>query len=135
LLDGAETTFHENGNKEHEVTYKNGRRIGSEIFWKVDGTKVWNWMHRAESNTSIWVQYWNNGRKRLESNWNSQPVARDIKRPFFGLVANGPAYQWHQDGSPDSAYIFTNGTFAGTLPPPVAQLSASENPQPSEGKP
>jgi len=137
LLDGTETTFYENGSKEREVTYKNGRRIGSETFWKIDGTRVWSWTHHPESNTSTWVQYWNNGRKRLESNWNSQPVARDIKRAFFGLVANGPAYHWHQDGSPASPYNFTNGTFAGTLPPPVAErnVGITRFSETSEAKP
>jgi hypothetical protein len=125
LLDGSETTYYENGNKEHEVTYKNGRKIGSETFWNIDGTNVWSWTHHPESNASTWVHYWNNGRKRLESNWNTQPSARDIKRALVGLVANGPAYHWHQDGSPASAYNFTNGTLAGTLPPGVAQTTAS----------
>jgi hypothetical protein len=130
LLDGAETTYYENGSKEHEVSYKNGRKMGSETFWTTDGTKLWSWTHHPESATSTWVQYWNNGRKRIESNWNTRPAARDLKRSFSGLVANGPAYHWHQDGGPASAYNFTNGTFAGTLPLPVADrnvgVTASE---------
>lgn len=135
LLDGSETTYYENGSKEHEATYKAGRKIGSETFWTKDGTRVWSWTNRPESNTSTWVQYWNNGRKRVESNWNTQPFARDIKRSFSGLVANGSAYHWHQDGTPASTYNFTNGTFAGTSAPPVAKLSASAKPEQSEGKP
>jgi antitoxin component YwqK of YwqJK toxin-antitoxin module len=131
LLDGSETTYYENGNKEHEVTYNTGRRTGSETLWTKDGTRVWSWTHRPESNTSTWVQYWNNGTKRIESNWNTQPSARVLKRPFFGLVANGPAYHWHQNGTPAATFNFTNGTFAGTS----AQLSASSKPEPSESKP
>jgi hypothetical protein len=127
LLDGTEITYYENGNKEHEVTYKNGRKIGSETFWKTDGTKLWSWTHRPESNTSTWVQYWNNGKKRLESNWNTLPSARDIKRTFYGLIASGPSYHWHQDGTPDSAYNFTNGNLAGTLPPGVAQTASAKS--------
>jgi hypothetical protein len=134
LLAGAETTYYENGNKEHEVTYKNGRTVGSETFWTTDGIQVWSWTHQPENNTSTWVHYWNNGRKRIESNWNTQPSARDFKRSFCGLLANGPAYHWHQDGSPASASNFTNGSFAGTLPPPVAQFSASTKPGGSEAK-
>src|SRR5262249_39730888 len=114
--------------------YKNGRKIGSETFWKTDGTKLWSWTHRPDSNTSTWVQYWNNGRKRLESNWNTRPTARDLKHSFHGLVANGPAYHWHQDGTPASTFNFTNGTFAGTSAPPVTQLSASAKTEQSEGK-
>jgi hypothetical protein len=156
LLDGTETTYHENGNKEHGVTYKSGRKIGSETFWNNDGTRIWSWTHRPDQNTSTWVHYWNNGKKHIQSNWNTQPTARDaereplprpgrtparsiaeqhITRSFFGLVANGPAYHWHQDGTPASTFNFTNGTFAGTSAPPVAQLSASAKPEQSEGKP
>lgn len=134
LLDGTETTFYENGKKEHEVTYKNGRKVGLETFWAVDGTKLWSWTHHPESNTSTWVEFWANGRKRLESNWSTRPQARDNKRSFFGLVANGPAYHWRQDGTPQAAYAFTNGTLAGSLPLPVAQLSASEKTAANEGK-
>jgi len=127
LLDGPESTFYQGGKKEHEVTYKNGRKIESEIFWASDGTKLWSWMHRPESNTSTWVHYWNNGKKRVESNWNTKSRARDSQRTFVGLVANGPAYHWHQDGSPAAAYNFTNGAFAGTLSP-VAQRATPPKP-------
>jgi antitoxin component YwqK of YwqJK toxin-antitoxin module len=141
LLDGTETTYYENGNKEHEVTYQSGRNTGSETFWSIDGARVWSWMHRAEQNMSTWVHYWNNGTKRIESSWSTRPTARDserepsparssseqhIKRTFVGLVANGPAYHWHQNGTPASAYNFTNGILAGTLPLPFAQLTSKE---------
>lgn len=140
LLDGPESTYYPNGNKEYEVTYKSGRKIGPETFWAADGTRLWSWTHRPD--TSTWVHYWNNGKKRVESNWNTQPIARDselhstsasqsaslvdkTKRTFFGLVANGPSYHWRQDGTPATAYNFTNGTLAGTLTPPSLQPSTT----------
>jgi hypothetical protein len=126
LLDGLETTYYQNGHREHEVTYVSGRKTGVETFWAMDGTKMWTWTHHPESNTGTWVHYWNNGGKRIESNWNTQPQARDDnKRAFFGLVANGPAFHWNQDGSPAAAYNFTNGALAGTLPLAVTQHSTS----------
>jgi antitoxin component YwqK of YwqJK toxin-antitoxin module len=120
LLDGLETDYYENGNKQRDVTYASGRKTGEETFWAADGTKLWSWTHHPENNTSTWVHYRPNGRKRIESNWDSRPQARDLKRNFFGLVANGPAYQWNEDGSPANAYSFTNGFLAGPLaqPPP-----------------
>jgi hypothetical protein len=135
LLDGTETTYYEHGNRELEVTFKSGRKIGSETFWNVDGTQLWSWTHDSERNTSTWVQYWNNGRKRVESNWNTRPTARDTKRAFFGLLANGPAYHWHQDGNPAAAHSFTKGSYAGVLPPPVAQISTPPKSETSEIKP
>jgi hypothetical protein len=121
LLSGTETTYYENGRKEHEVTYVSGRKTGQETFWVPDGTKLWGWTHHPESNTSTWIHYWDNGRKRIESTWNTKPQARDLNRSFFGLVANGPAYHWSRDGSSSRAYSFTNGWLAGSLPLPVPQ--------------
>jgi hypothetical protein len=135
LLDGPETTYYQNGKTEREITYTSGRKTGVETFWSMDGTKLWSWMHHPESNASTWVHYWNNGRKRIESNWNTQPPARDNKRAFSGLVANGPAYHWNADGTAAAAYNFTNGSVAGPLALPGAQLSASEKSHSREGGP
>jgi hypothetical protein len=82
LLDGVETSFYANGSKEHEVTYRNGRKRGTETFWGPDGDKMWSWTHEPEQNTSTWVHYWSNGRKWIESHWNTQPRARDLDRRF-----------------------------------------------------
>ena len=69
-----------------------------------------------------WTHYWNNGRKRVESNWNTYPVARDLPaRNFHGLVANGPAYHWNQDGTGRAGYSFANGILSGTISPPPNQ--------------
>ena len=122
LLEGKETTYYENGRKEHEVTYTSGCKTGVETFWAQDGTKLWSWIHHPEKNASTWIHYWDNGRKRIESNWNTKPRARDLDRSFFGLVANGPTHQWNRDGSPARAYSFTNGCLAGTIALPAPQL-------------
>jgi hypothetical protein len=121
LLEGPETTYYENGHKEHEVTYLSGRKTGEETYWAPDGTKLWTWTHDPKHNVSKWVHFWNNGRKRIESNWNTKPSARDLDRSFFGLVANGPVYHWNPDGSPAATYSFTNGCLAGSLPLPGAE--------------
>jgi hypothetical protein len=123
LLEGKTTSYYEDGRKEHEVTYRNGRKTGAETFWGPDGTKVWSWIHDLENNRSKWVYWWNNGTKRIESEWNTQPKARDLDRRFFGLVADGPAYHWNRDGSPAYACEFTNGDFAGARPLPAPQGS------------
>jgi len=117
LLDGLETDYYENGRKEHEVTYANGRKTGEETFWSPDEKKLWSWQHDVKNHRSVWTQYWPNGRKRVESTWNTQPEARDLKRSFFGRVADGPVYRWNEDGKPVRACCFTNGIFAGELPP------------------
>lgn len=116
LLNGLETTYYENGKKEHEVTYADGLKTGEETFWRPDGTKYWSWVHRPDTHVSVWTQFAENGKKRVESTWNTRPKARDLDRNFFGYVAEGPARQWNEDGTPARAVLFANGEPAGNLP-------------------
>jgi hypothetical protein len=109
LLEGLERTYYPNGSLEHEASYVSGRKTGVEAFWSPDGTRLWAWVHNPKDNTSTWIRYWDNGRKRTESSWNTRPRARDRDRAFFGLVADGPAYLWNLDGSPGLLSYFTNG--------------------------
>lgn len=118
LLDGEETDYYDNGRMEHQVTYANGRKTGSETFWSPDGAKIWNWANDLKDNTAVWEQYWPNGRIKSRSSWDTKPDARDLHRSFFGLIANGPAFQWAEDGRPIHACLFTNGIYAGNCPLP-----------------
>jgi hypothetical protein len=70
---------------------------------------------------SVWTHYWPNGRKQVASTWNTRPTARDLDRAFFGLVADGPVYRWHEDGSPAGAYYFTNGVLDGLRSSPLVR--------------
>ncbi|TFG50603.1 MAG: exo-alpha-sialidase, partial [Gemmatimonadales bacterium] len=99
LLDGPETHYYENGATQREVTWVGGRRTGAEILRGPDGVRVWSWDHDLASNTSVWTHWWPDGRKRLESHWNTNPAARDLPdRRFRGLVANGTARHWDECG-------------------------------------
>jgi hypothetical protein len=113
LLDGKETDFYPGGVKQYEVTWADGRKTGDETFWSPSGQKLWTWSHDLKNNHSIWTQYWPNGHKRSESGWNTRPDARDLKRSFFGLVADGPVRQWNEDGTLKVQGNFVNGGFAG----------------------
>jgi len=121
LLDGLETDYYPDGQPEHVVTYRNGWKTGLETFRAPDGTKLWSWDHNLTAHTSVWIHYWPDGRKKIESTWNTEPRARDLDRSFSGLVANGPVYQWDEGGRPVSAGYFTNGIYAGNRPLPAAQ--------------
>jgi hypothetical protein len=74
---------------------------------------VWSWTHNPEKHTSTWTHYWRNGKKRIESTWNTRPKAWDLDREFYGLVANGPATHWTEQGKVARIYTFTNGMLAG----------------------
>jgi antitoxin component YwqK of YwqJK toxin-antitoxin module len=109
LLDGKETDYYDSGAKQHEVTYKNGRKAGKEIFWSPSGAAIWAWEYDLKKHRAVFTRYWSNGNKMSESHWNTQPEARDLKRNFFGLVADGQAKQWNEDGSLKFSGKFSNG--------------------------
>jgi hypothetical protein len=115
LLDGAETDYYETGAKQHAVAYANGRKLGEETFWSPDGKKLWTWSHDLKTNHSVWTQYWPNGKKRMESTWATFPEARDLKRNFFGRVADGPVQQWDAVGKLQYEGSFANGTVVSWL--------------------
>lgn len=112
LLDGNQTDYYDTGAKQHQVTYKNGRKTGVEIFWDADGKKRWSWSHDLKKNRAVWTQYWPNGKKKSESHWNTRPEAQHLKRHFFGLVADGSAKQWNDDGSLKFSGKFVSGQLA-----------------------
>jgi hypothetical protein len=110
LLDGPQIHFHPDGRKMLEVTWKNGRRSGDETLWAADGTRIWNWTHDLANNISTWTRWWPNGQKRLESQWDTYPAARDLpSRRFHGMVAHGTARHWNESGKEVGTYTFHNG--------------------------
>ena len=109
LLDGKETDFYANGAKQHEVSYASGRKTGLETFWSENGKVLWTWQHDLTANVATWTQFWPDGRRKNESTWNTYPQARDLKRHFIGLIADGPAKQWNADGTPGLSGEFVNG--------------------------
>jgi hypothetical protein len=115
LLDGKETDYYESGAKQHEVTYASGRKTGEETYWSADGKKLWSWSHDLKNNHSVWTQFAPDGKKKLESTWNTKPQARDLKRSFFGLVADGPASLYDANGKVARRITFDNGIFAGEM--------------------
>ncbi len=112
LLHGTETFFYEDGTKEYQCTYENGKKVGTETFWTPNGIKLWNWEHQAS--TSKWIHYWANGFKRIESSWDTNPSARDNSRHFSGRVADGNTYQWNRRGQATQAWRFEDGQNSGS---------------------
>jgi hypothetical protein len=115
LLDGAETDFYESGAKQHEVIYTSGHKTGEETFWLPDGTKAWSWSHDLKHHVAVWTQFRADGSRKRISTWKTDPPARDLKRTFFGMVADGPAFECGADGSLSRKYIFANGVFVGEV--------------------
>jgi hypothetical protein len=70
LLHGAQSWYYENGRPQWQVLYDAGRKVGCEQYWDRDGKETWQWQHHLDG-TSVWTQYWPNGRKKSESTWRS----------------------------------------------------------------
>lgn len=109
LLHGRETDYWENGRKQHEVEYLNGRKTGRERFWDAGGTLLWSWERDLKTEHGVWTHYWKNGQKKIESNWDLHPEARDAARRFYGYVAEGPAYHYDEQGKLTGTYRFERG--------------------------
>jgi antitoxin component YwqK of YwqJK toxin-antitoxin module len=116
LLEGKEWDYYENGVARHMVSYSSGRKTGDEIFWSRDGKILWTWQHDLEDSRAVWTRYWTNGKKHFESNWNTRPTARDLDRSFFGLVADGQATEWNEDGRVVRECVFKNGILISETP-------------------
>ena len=101
LLHGRERWFYSNGKKQYEATYQLGHRVGREAHWSADGEMDWQWRHSKEG-TSVWTQYWPNGRRKAESHWR-------------GRFADGLATCWNVNGREVSRVQFKLGQ--AKLPP------------------
>lgn len=105
VLHGKEIWYYENGNKQYEANFNNGIIQGVETYWDSDGTIKWKRDHTPYG-TSVWTNYWPNGKKRTESTW-------------WGLTANGPATEWDNAGRVLHELLFEKGRL-------VTKLAGSE---------
>jgi hypothetical protein len=68
LLDGKETHYYESGQKQWEVTYCAGTKVGTETYWNTDGSPKWRCEYR-EDGTKVWTTYRLDGLLGAESHW------------------------------------------------------------------
>jgi antitoxin component YwqK of YwqJK toxin-antitoxin module len=116
LLHGEEVDYYEDGARQHQVIYENGRKTGEETFWLPDGIKVWTWNRDLKNNRGVWTHYWSNGKKKIESMWNIRPEARAMKRQFFGYEAEGSSRHWNEQGDLVASYHFVKGNLMESKP-------------------
>ncbi len=98
LLDGKLTWYHENGQKQWEVMYSKGKKVGIETYWNPSGQVLWSWKHDSDG-AGIWTQFWPDGKKRSESHWKN-------------FMANGPARRWNHAGEMINECRFKDGRLA-----------------------
>ena len=109
LLDGDMIEYYNNGEKQHEVSYKDGFKTGIEKFWEKGGILRWKWERDINLHKGIWTQFWPNGNKKIVSEWNLNPIPRDLNRKFIGCVAHGTAKHYSKNEELIKTYNFSNG--------------------------
>jgi len=95
LLHGPETWYYPDGTIQRQAHYDKGRKVATETYWSRDGKQKWTWEHQ-EDGSSMWTQYWPNGRKKAESTW------RDFRCEGISTV-------WDRNGEIISRNEFAKG--------------------------
>jgi antitoxin component YwqK of YwqJK toxin-antitoxin module len=95
LLHGKETWYYPDGTIQHQANYDKGRKVGAEKYLSKDGKKIWTWQH-SEDGSSLWTQFFPNGRKKAESTWND-------------FACNGMSTVWDREGNVITSFEFANG--------------------------
>lgn len=115
LLNGKCTDYYPSGKKQHEAVYENGRKTGTEMLWNEDGTPVWKWERNLKTGTATWTKYHANGKPAIVSNWNLNPVPRDVKTTmtYIGYEAQGPSTHYDEQGNVTARYMFDRGEVCG----------------------
>lgn len=75
LLEGPQTFYFENGRKQWTSDYHLGKKVGEEVFYRVDGTKMWEKNYAADG-TWTWRNFDNAGRQTSESEWRGKTLVR-----------------------------------------------------------
>ena len=102
LLNGPKTHYRADGRKQWEVTYRRGRKVGTETYWGVDGKKLWSWEHGSDG-VSVWTHWHSNGQKRSESSWRDFQCERVATR-------------WNPEGDVVDRMTFHEGMAVGVRP-------------------
>jgi len=69
-LHGREIWYYQDGRKQWEATYNNGRKTDAETYWRPDGGKKWSHQHNPDG-TSTWTLWWSNGQLKAISTWKN----------------------------------------------------------------
>jgi len=101
LLHGKETWYYPDGNEQREAYYDKGRKVGTETYRSSDGRKKWTWEHKEDS-SSVWTQYWPNGRKKAQSGWKN-------------FKCNGTSTLWDRNGNVIDRNDFVDGKNAAQM--------------------
>jgi formylglycine-generating enzyme required for sulfatase activity len=81
LLDGEETWYYQNRQKQWEVCYCAGRKVGTETYWSRNGEPEWGKVYRDDG-TDEWAVWGPDGKVRAKSIWRGKKLlSYDISKP------------------------------------------------------
>ena len=67
---GRAESFHENGQKEKEVNFKDGKEDGLHSYWYENGQKMEKKNYKDGKQDGLWTAWYESGQKTLEENYN-----------------------------------------------------------------
>jgi len=73
LLDGKETWYYKNGQKQWQANYSAGRKVGTETYWSTTGDIEWQKNYRNDG-TYEWLLYGKNGKVKARSLWRGKKL-------------------------------------------------------------
>ncbi len=92
---GKHSIFYENGHKQMEGNYKDGK-LDSALEWYENGQKKSEMSWKAGKLDGLQLKWHKNGQKEREGNF------KDGK-------ADGQGVEWHSNGQKESEFLFKNG--------------------------
>ena len=118
--DGKWTRWYENGNKEFEEHFKNGKRDGKWNRWYASGQMDTDWSHRDDKPSGKWTSWHENGQKSSEqlfiggvreglyTTWYSNGQKRSEERFLYGKL-DGDSTVWDENGQVTKEAIYEDG--------------------------
>ena len=73
LLEGPQTLYTESGEKQWTATFRLGKKVGDEFFYRAEGSKQWQKTY-AEDGNWTWRQFDEAGRQTAESHWHNKTL-------------------------------------------------------------
>ena len=117
---GKVIIYYENGKKEKEANYKDGKLDGLHVFWHENGQKSWEGNYKDGKEDGLLVEWYENGEKMQEGNWkdgerdglsvwryiNGQKMTEEN---FKDGKMDGLALYWYRNGQKSSEANYKDG--------------------------
>jgi len=100
----TKTTYYDNGQKESEFNYKNGKPDGRFTYWYENGNKSDERNYKNGKLNGEWNEWYKNGRKKIERYWSFNEVTQTTewyetgKKKVDHVLFKRKTW-WHENGN------------------------------------